>query len=70
VWYVFLLLPQVCKDNLKSKILVCAPQNDAADLIAEKLLDDVDTDSILRFNAVSRSYISMSEKVDWSFYLI
>jgi len=55
---------QVRKDNLKSKILVCAPQNDAADLMAERLLDDVDTDSILRFNAVSRSYLSMSEEVD------
>ncbi|KAF6037108.1 MOV10 [Bugula neritina] len=47
-------IKQVCKDNPKSKILVCAPQNDAADVIAERLLDDVHTDSILRFNAVSR----------------
>lgn len=46
-----------------SKILVCAPQNDAADIIAERLLDHVNPHSIMRFNAASRYYDSMSDQV-------
>jgi len=53
----------VCKVYPKSKILVCAPQNDAADIIAERLLDHVSEKSILRFNAASRNAQSMSEEV-------
>ncbi|XP_067932364.1 putative helicase mov-10-B.2 [Watersipora subatra] len=56
-------IKQVCKNFPKSKILVCAPQNDAADLIAERLLDHVNPGSIIRFNAVSRSSESMCEAV-------
>lgn len=47
----------------KSKILVCAPQNDAADLIAEQLLDHVSADSVRRFNAASRYANAMSDTV-------
>jgi len=53
----------VCKVYPKSKILVCAPQNDAADIIAERLLDHVSEKSILRFNAASRNAQSMSDEV-------
>ncbi|KAF6017027.1 MOV10 [Bugula neritina] len=56
-------IKQVCKVYPKSKILVCAPQNDAADIIAERLLDHVSEKSILRFNAASRNAQSMSDEI-------
>ena len=46
-----------------SKVLVCAPQNDAADIIAERLLDHVSPKSIIRFNAASRYFDSFTDRV-------
>jgi len=59
-----MLFFQVCKRDLESKVLVCAPQNYAADLITELLLEEKFlANSVLRFNAVSRSCFDISEKV-------
>jgi helicase MOV-10 len=45
----------------KVKILVCAPSNSAADLVATKLIDGVDPLYLCRLNSLSRKYKDLPE---------
>ena len=50
------LMPlQVTRLNRRCKILACAPSNCAADLIAERLLDDIPSEDVIRLHAKSRN---------------
>ncbi|XP_067932453.1 putative helicase MOV-10 [Watersipora subatra] len=56
-------IKQVFNRFKESHILVCAPQNAAADLLAGRLLDHIPKDAILRLNALSRAYGDIERKV-------
>ncbi|KIO21487.1 hypothetical protein M407DRAFT_218212 [Tulasnella calospora MUT 4182] len=45
---------QILARNPKAKILACAPSNNAADIIADRLCDSLSTAQLLRLNAPSR----------------
>jgi hypothetical protein len=55
--------PQIWKTQPRTRILACTPSNSAADLIAERLLEHLPAGDILRFNAASRNYMNIPEKV-------
>jgi len=63
VCFVFIVDLQVLKCIPSSKILACAPSNNAADLLADKLLDHVPKESILRMNAASRDVSHLPQKL-------
>ncbi|KAF6019931.1 MOV10 [Bugula neritina] len=53
----------VYKEFPNSKILACASQNAAADLLIKRLLDHIPKDEILRLNALSRPYGEVDPQV-------
>ena len=56
-------IKQIWKTQPRTRILACTPSNSAADLIAERLLEHLPAGDILRFNAASRNYMNIPEKV-------
>ena len=62
-------LLQVYRDIPNCRILACAPQNAAADLVTQRLLDHVDKSDILRLNAPSRSYNDIPPEVCYVWHL-
>lgn len=58
-------LLQIHKFKKDSHILACAPSNNAADLLAERILNSkiVAKKQLLRLNAASRAWINVSEKI-------
>ena len=55
---------QLLRQNPLAKILVCAPSNSAADLIAEKLASALSPDELFRFYAPSRPKNATSSKLE------
>ena len=48
----------------ESRILACAPQNDAADLLTKRLIKNgIDKKDIIRLHALSRPRAAVEEKV-------
>ncbi len=56
-------IKQVWLRKETSKILVCAPSNSVADLIASKLLGDIPEDEILRAISASRQDLDVDEDI-------
>lgn len=56
-------IKQIWKTQPKTRILASTPSNSAADLIAERLLEHIPPRDILRFNAASRHYRTIPDKV-------
>ena len=56
-------MKQVLKGILEATLLVCAPSNSAADLLAERLNKHVENRHILRFYAPSRDRASIPESI-------
>ena len=54
---------QVLKIAGTANILACAPSNSAADLLAERLLKHVDKATVLRLNALSRSWSTVPDAI-------
>lgn len=62
-------IKQLLSKDPKVKILACAPSNSAADLIALRLLDDVNEDEMFRMYAPSRSKKPMPDELErFSYY--
>ena len=54
-------IKQVWKKNPEAKILVAAPSNAAADLLAVKLLEHIPKEQIVRLNAAARDETGINE---------
>ena len=54
-------IKQVWKKDPTAKILVAAPSNAAADLLAVKLLDHIPVEQLIRLNAAARDDSAINE---------
>lgn len=54
---------QILRLNAKARLLLCAPSNNAADLLTQRLLGDIDTNWIFRMHALCRPMASVPPDV-------
>ena len=64
----FYCYTQVHSQIESSVILACAPENSAADLLAERLLAHVDKGKLFRMYAASRAWDFLSDPLKVTFF--